>query len=57
MRVEVTKPPAESEDYQVLAAVAGTDADIDARIDTITDLAAAREELRRLARAVRTLAR
>ena len=57
MRVEVTKPPAESEDYQALAAVAGADADIDARIDTITDLAAAREELRRLARAVRTLAR
>jgi hypothetical protein len=57
MRVEVTKPPAESEDYQALAAVAGTDADIDVRIDAITDLAAAREELRRLARAVRTLAR
>ena len=57
MRVEVTKPADESEDYQALAAVAGADADIDARIDTITDLAAAREELRRLARAVRTLAR
>lgn len=57
MRVEVTKPVDESEDYQALSAVAGTDAEIDARIDTITDLAAAREELRRLARAVRTLAR
>lgn len=57
MRVEVTKPADESEDYQALGAVAGTDADIDARIDTITDMAAAREELRRLARAVRTLAR
>ncbi len=57
MRVEVTKPADESEDYQALSAVAGTDAEIDARIDTITDLAAAREELRRLARAVRTLAR
>ena len=57
MRVEVTKPADESEDYQALAAVAGTDADIDARIDSITDLSAVKEELRRLARAVRTLAR
>lgn len=57
MRVEITKPPAESEDYQALAAVSGTDSEIDARIDSITDLAAVKEELRRLARAVRTLAR
>jgi hypothetical protein len=57
MRVEITKPADESEDYRALAAITGTDADIDARIDTITDIPAVREELRRLARAVRTLAR
>ena len=57
MRVEVQKPAAESEDYQALAGVTGTDADIDARIDAITDLSACKEELRRLAKAVRTLAR
>lgn len=57
MRVEVTKPQDETEDYQALAAVGGTDAEIDAVIDAITDMAAVREELRRLARAVRTLSR
>lgn len=57
MRVEASKPQDEAEDHQALAAVGGTDAEIDAMIDGITDLAAVREELRRLARAVRTLAK
>ena len=57
MRVEVTKPQDETEDYQALAAIRGTDAEIDAVIDAITDMSAVREELRRLARAVRTLSR
>lgn len=57
MRVEVTKPPAESEDYQALAGITGTDAELDAMVDGITDMAAVREHLRRLTRAVRTLVR
>ena len=57
MRVEVTKPADESEDYQALAAVTGTDAELDAMVDGVTDMAAVREHLRRLTRAVRTLVR
>lgn len=57
MRIDVTKPQDETEDYQALAAVTGTDAELDAMVDGITDMAAMREHLRRLTRAVRTLVR
>jgi hypothetical protein len=57
MRVEITKPTDVTEDYQALAAVTGTDAELDAMVDGITDLPAVREHLRRLTRAVRTLVR
>lgn len=57
MRIDVQKPLDETEDYQALAGVTGTDAEIDAMVDGITDLAAMREHLRRLTRAVRTLVR
>lgn len=57
MRIDVTKPQDETEDYQALAAVTGTDAELDAMVDGITDLPAVREHLRRLTRAVRTLVR
>jgi len=57
MRIDVQKPQDETEDYQALAAVTGTDAELDAMVDGITDLAAVREHLRRLTRAVRTLVR
>ena len=57
MRIDVQKPLAETEDYQALAGITGTDAELDAMIDGITDMAAMREHLRRLTRAVRTLVR
>jgi hypothetical protein len=57
MRVEVCKLDEVVEDVAALTAVQGTDSDVDARIDGIVDLAGVREELRRLARAVRSLAR
>jgi hypothetical protein len=57
MRIEVTKPADESEDYQALAGITGTDAELDAMVDGVTDMAAVREHLRRLTRAVRTLVR
>jgi len=57
MRVEITKPADETEDYQALAGITGTDAELDAMVDGITDLPAVREHLRRLTRAVRTLVR
>jgi len=57
MRIDVQKPQDETEDYQALAAVTGTDAELDAMVDGITDFAAVREHLRRLTRAVRTLVR
>ena len=57
MRIDVQKPLDETEDYQALAAVTGTDAELDAMVDGITDMAAMREHLRRLTRAVRTLVR
>jgi hypothetical protein len=57
MRVEVFKLDEVVEDVAALTAVQGTDTDVDARIDGIVDLAGVREELRRLARAVRSLAR
>lgn len=57
MRVEVCKLDEVVEDVAALAAVQGSDTDVDARIDGIVDLAGMREELRRLARAVRSLAR
>lgn len=57
MRIDATKPQDETEDYQALNAVAGTDAELDAMVDGITDMAAVRDHLRRLTRAVRTLAR
>ena len=57
MRIDVQKPQAETEDYQALAGITGTDAELDAMVDGITDLAAMREHLRRLTRAVRTLVR
>lgn len=57
MRIDVQKPLDETEDYQALAAVTGTDAELDAMVDGITDMAAVREHLRRLTRAVRTLVR
>mgnify|MGYP002260864583 CR=1 FL=1 len=43
--------------YQALAGITGTDAELDAMVDGITDMAAVREHLRRLTRAVRTLVR
>lgn len=57
MRIDVTKPQDETEDYQALAGVSGTDAELDAMVDGIADLQAVREHLRRLTRAVRTLVR
>ena len=57
MRIDVQKPLDETEDYQALAGVTGTDAELDAMVDGITDMAAVREHLRRLTRAVRTLVR
>lgn len=57
MRIDVQKPLDETEDYQALAGITGTDAELDAMVDGITDLAAMREHLRRLTRAVRTLVR
>jgi hypothetical protein len=57
MRIDVQKPLDETEDYQALAGITGTDAELDAMVDGITDLQAVREHLRRLTRAVRTLVR
>lgn len=57
MRVEVSKLDDVVEDVAALSAVLGTDAEIDARVDAIADLAGIKQELRRLARAVRSLAR
>lgn len=57
MRIDVQKPQPETEDYQALAGITGTDAELDAMVDGITDMAAMREHLRRLTRAVRTLVR
>lgn len=57
MRFEASKPQDEAEDHIALMRAISSDAEIDARVDAIQDLAAAREELRRLARVVRTLAR
>lgn len=47
----------EAEDCQALACFAGTDAELDAMVDGITDLSAVREHLRRLTRAVRSVVR
>lgn len=57
MRVEVSKLDDVVEDVAALSAVLGTDAEIDARVDAIADFAGIKQELRRLARAVRSLAR
>lgn len=57
MRVEVSKLDDVVEDVAALSAVLGTDVEIDARVDAIADLAGIKQELRRLARAVRSLAR
>jgi len=57
MRIDVQKPQDETEDYQALAGITGTDAELDAMVNGITDMAAVREHLRRLTRAVRTLVR
>lgn len=57
MRVEVSKFDDVVEDVAALSAVLGTDSEVDARIEGIADLSGVREELKRLARAVRSLAR
>ena len=57
MRIDASKPQDEAEDHVALANAVSTDGEIDARIDAVQDLAGVRDELRRLARVVRTLAR
>ena len=57
MRVEVSKLDDVVEDVSALSAVLGTDSEVDARVDAIADLTAIKQELRRLARAVRSLSR
>jgi hypothetical protein len=57
MRVEVAKLDEVVEDVAALAAVLGSDAEIDARVEAIADLSGIKQELRRLARAVRSLSR